>query len=119
MTLLLAQPDSVTPMWVPLAKAINRFLWAWSPWHLRDTLRTWGYAREPHRVLKVSYLLGRYAHPHYLMPGFREFIDREIVHKMASVLIREGVARRTEETRPWDLSTEIRYDLTVLTPWRP
>lgn len=35
MALLLAQPQHVTPMWVGLAEATNRWLWRWSPWHLR------------------------------------------------------------------------------------
>lgn len=37
MNLILAQEKTVTDWALPIAKSINKFLWNWSPWHLKYT----------------------------------------------------------------------------------
>lgn len=123
MTLLLAQPETVTDLWQPLAKAINRFLWRWSPWHLRDTLRRYGYARKDgFERLHVGWRVSRDILASLRakdLPEYLRFVDRELACMLAHELVASSAIRRTEEVSHWDDSLEVRMELAVLKPWRP
>jgi len=123
MTLLLAQPDTITDFWVPLAKAINRFLWRWSPWHLRDTLSRYGYTRSPAPALLTihgsvdRWFLDRI--PASELPIYKRYVERDMARRLAEELVKSDAIRRREEVLPHDLSHVVTLEVAVLKPWRP
>lgn len=122
MTLLLAQPDTVTDTWKPLALWINRMMWAWSPWHLRELLSVWvGKAEWAMRVAARETRSISYNHAvdrdrlEMLTdePGFRRFLDAEAANSIGHLLLQGGYITKTEERLPWDGSVRTAYRLLV------
>lgn len=120
MALLLAKPNNVIPLWEPLAHAINRWLWRWSPWHLwasRENLRTQNLGAER---LSYSYRFER----HWVeqMRGseeradYIEYVDQVAAKNLGLALLKAGRIAVSEETC-WHTGDLIRrYDLRAKRP---
>jgi len=105
MTLLLAQPDTCT---LPaLCHAINNWLWAWSPWHLRERHRqykAWTFAVLYGKLETLTYNHGidtRWFDTLREPAGFKESLDRNAAKEIGLELLAKGYIEMGQDDRSY------------------